>query len=287
MYFEGESFDQLYVEICNEIMNQGKNISPRGLETKEILGVILKLKRPRSRILNNPTRKFSLSYAFAEWLWIMKKTNKLDMIQFYAPSYHKYSDNGETLHGAYGPRIGDAIQKVIRLLQEDPNSRRALIPIYSKNDVGMNSKDIPCTSSLQFFIRENKLDLFVHMRSNDVYLGLPYDVFTFTMIQEYVAKILNIELGIYTHMVNSLHVYENQYEKIRKICLYNEKEVKEMEIMPKELINNQLKYLIFAEEMLRFGEIVDIEKLNDYFKSLFNYLIDYYNKLNKQEGVTT
>ncbi len=130
----------------------------------EVRGGVLKLRNPRTRRLQNEIRNLSPSFAIAEWLWCMQGSDELDLIQFYAPGYARFSDDGRTLHGAYGPRIRAKLAKVITLLRDDADSQRAVIPIYGPQDVGLASKDIPCTSSLQFLIRNGCLDMFVHMR---------------------------------------------------------------------------------------------------------------------------
>ncbi|MED3844426.1 thymidylate synthase [Geobacillus stearothermophilus] len=194
-----------------------------------------------------------MPFAVAEWLWCMKGANDLEMISYYAPSYRKYSDNGITLHGAYGPRIQKYLPKIINLLQKDEHSRRAVIPIYTIHDVAIESKDIPCTSSIQFLIRNGRLNLIVHMRSNDIYLGLPYDVFNFTMLQEYVARKLNVQIGTYTHIVNSLHYYKKNEETIKRIAYSAPAKAKEMPLMPKDDLDNRLQELIKYEEELRIN----------------------------------
>lgn len=85
------------------------------------------------------------------------------MIQYYAPSYNKYSDDENTLNGAYGPRIKKCLPQIIDLLQSDPDTRRAVISIYCENNAGLDSKDIPCTLNFHFLIRIKVLSTFVMM----------------------------------------------------------------------------------------------------------------------------
>ncbi|MCU4759618.1 thymidylate synthase [Bacillus cereus] len=278
MYLRDSSFDNLYAKICHNILQYGKEISPRGLKTREIMGSTLVLENPRTRILQNKIRNISLPFAIGEWLWCMQKSNLLDIIQYYAPSYYKYSDDGKTLHGAYGPRILEKLPGIITILKKDRESRRGVCPVFLDSDVNRDSKDIPCTTNLHFLIRNNKLDLIVHMRSNDIYLGLPYDVFNFTMIQEYCANLLDIELGTYTHMVNSIHVYENQYEKIHTIASNSPSKEIEMKRMPKRDLEKQMSHLLIAENLIRNGTDIDNFKLNEYFSFFLDILIEFQQK---------
>ena len=275
---EGYGFSEIYKKVCVNLLEKGNEISPRGMKTKEINGVIIKIQNPRTRILNSNLRKISLAFAIGEWLWCLSGREDLEMIQYYAPSYYKYSDDGLILNGAYGPRIKNSLDKIINLLKSDKDTRRAVIPIYSKEDAGKKSNDIPCTLSLQLFIRNNKLDMYTSMRSNDVFLGLPYDVFNFTMWQEYIACRLGVNLGTYTHMVSSIHVYEKDVCKLQHII--NLKEVKEniMLNMPKENIEEQVKNLIKMEENIRKGFIYNKKLISNYFQLLVEELERYHNR---------
>lgn len=278
MYIEEEGFSSIYIKLCKYLLENGELVSPRHMPTTEIRGVTLKILNPRTRILNKNVRNVSLSFAIGEWLWCMSGSNDLNVIQYYAPSYNKYSDDGAKLNGAYGPRIKSNIKKIINLLEEDKNTRRAVIPIYDKKDVGLDSNDIPCTLELQFMIRDNKLDMFTNMRSNDLYLGLPYDVFNFTMWQEYIASLLNINIGTYTHHVNSMHFYEKDKQKIVKASEVENPEENIMAEMPKENIEYQINRLIKMEEKLRKNLEIYDENQDDYFQFLINELIKYNRK---------
>lgn len=278
MFIEAEGFSEVYKKICKYLLNKGEKSCPRNMNTQETEGIVIKVKNPRTRIINNKLREVSISFAIGEWLWCMEGRNDLEMIQYYAPSYNKYSDDGKTLNGAYGPRIRKSLPQILELLKKDSDTRRAVIPIYDQRDVGLESKDIPCTLNFQFLIRNNKLDMIVNMRSNDIFLGFPYDIFNFTMWQEYVACKLNIEVGEYTHIVNNLHFYEKDREKVLKASLGQQIIENEMPQMPNEDLENQLSLLYEIEEKIRKKQKYDISKQNNYFVNLSKELERYNNK---------
>lgn len=281
MYIESNGFSEAYVKLCADLIKYGKKVSPRDMSTQELEGVTLKILNPRTRILSEEIRKISLSFAVGEWLWCLSGKDDLEIIQYYAPSYSKYSDDGMTLNGAYGPRIKRNITKIIDLLKKDMDTRRAVIPIYADRDVGLESNDIPCTLSLQFAIRNNKLDMFTTMRSNDIFLGLPYDVFNFTMWQEYIACMLNINIGTYTHNINSIHFYEKNREKIEKITKVKGIKENVMPEMPKEDIDFQINKLLDIEEKIRKNTIYDVIDQKQYFQFFTTILEKYNKKVNK------
>ena len=140
--------------------------------------------------------------------------NKVKDISRFAKKWVDISDDGETNNSAYGWRIFDKFgfnqwQHVKELLWKDPNSRQAVIHI--KDADNRPTKDVPCTVYLQFFIRNGKLNLSVHMRSNDIWMGVPYDMFSFTFLQMKMAMELGVEIGQYTHYAGSLHIYARDY----------------------------------------------------------------------------
>jgi thymidylate synthase len=168
-----------------------------------------------------PNRNWNMVYGLGEFLWYISGDNSLEMISYYAPSYTRFSDDNKTLYGAYGPRIKNCYMSAIEKLKKDPDSRQSIILIWKENDLEIETKDLPCTVYLQLFIRENKLNMIANMRSNDIWLGTPNDIFCFTLLQELIASNLNLELGFYQHNAGSLHVYENTIQKISKNNIIN------------------------------------------------------------------
>src|SRR5450759_4353018 len=100
------------------------------------------------------------------------------------------------------------IDNVINLLKKKSESRQAVIQLFDASDIVEVHKDIPCTCTLQFLIRQRRLNMITNMRSNDAFLGLPHDIFAFTMLQEIIARTLGVEMGTYKHAVGSLHLYD-------------------------------------------------------------------------------
>ena len=181
----------------------------------EVLNAISILKNPRNNMVQGE-RKMPVKYAIGELLWYLSGSNKLSAIAPYAKFWESISDDGETVNSAYGHKISsfygfDQWDYVKNLLIADKYSRQAVIHI--KNPSCEPSKDVPCTVSIQFHIRQGKLHCTTYMRSNDIWLGLPYDIFTFTCLQIKMAMELDVELGEYTHISSSLHLYEKDLKK--------------------------------------------------------------------------
>lgn len=177
----------------------------------EVLNAVTVIKDATRGIVQSDIRKMPLRYAVGELMWYMSGNNSLAAIQNYTSAWDRMSDNGLTVNSNYGWCIKhkygfDQWEYVKNLLRKDPNSRQAVIHIKTADT--HPSKDVNCTVCLQFFIREGKLHATVYMRSNDIWMGFPYDVFAFTAMQCKMAMELGVKIGTYTHIAGSLHLYE-------------------------------------------------------------------------------
>ncbi|MFD1608807.1 thymidylate synthase [Oceanobacillus luteolus] len=272
MYLMGDSIDDIYYDLAQNIMNNGEIVVARGAETKELRNVTITIKDPSKLLLLNAKRNISLKYAFGELFWYLSGSDELNFISHYAKSYGKYSDDGVRLNGAYGPRIIEQIEKIQELLTHDPNSRRAVISIYHDLELSLNSKDIPCTLNLQFLIRDNKLHLITTMRSNDLYLGFPYDLFSFGMIQRWLALKLNTELGTYTHFIGSVHIYKKHYDFFKSLDnTITENKLQNINIG--NILNN-IPLALEVERLTRTGKVHDnyLNNLDKDFRMLSKIL---------------
>ncbi|KPI15673.1 thymidylate synthase [Actinobacteria bacterium OK074] len=211
--FEGDSAALLFAEAVRATADHGRPISPRGLPTRELLGVRLTLTRPRARLLHlPPARILNPAFAAAETVWHLTGSDA-PWIFDYNGGLRQYADDG-VLRGAYGPRMRrwaghvDQLAEVVRTLREDPDSRRAVIQLYDPARDAAGHRDVPCTLGFRFHLRQGRLHMATTMRSQDVWVGFPYDLFFTTVLHELMAGWVGADLGTYHHYVDSLHLYE-------------------------------------------------------------------------------
>lgn len=284
-YFEAHTLDDLMHGVLDKLLSIEDTVNPSRGEMTEILGATLYLHNPRAR-LSRSESKGKIFSALGELLWYLSGENKLEFIEYYIPEvYNKESDDGINIRSGYGNRLFDfnnaginQIENVINLLSEKPASRRAVIQLFDASDLTSNYKSIPCTCTLQFINRNNKLNMFVNMRSNDAYLGLPHDIFTFTMIQEIMACSLGIEIGFYQHNVGSLHLYKKHHSKARSYLNEGWMNHKPMMPMPVTNLAESIKELKDIAEKIRNQSEVDVEStaLHNYWKDICRLLLAYH-----------
>lgn len=191
--------------------------SERGA-TYEFEDFLFKLDDPRDRIATESWRKMNIGFAIIDALSHIVGDNRVEPLLQFVPGFIQYSSNGKTIDGSYGARIhmNGQIHQVIKMLKENPMTRRAVISIYQGPlDLnGFGGVNTPCTLNFHFLVRNKRLHMKVMMRSNDVILGLTNDIFTFTMFHEYISAKTGIPLGDYTHFASSFHVYEKDLKTI-------------------------------------------------------------------------
>lgn len=136
----------------------------------------------------------------------------------------------------YHERIGNQLDFVIEELKRNPYSRRAVINTRN-NDVDMNTDHPACLQHIQFFIRDNALNMIVMMRSNDAVNATFMNMFAFIGLQKIVADKLGIKVGTYTHRANSFHVYEKDYSLFRSMVDTISKEIEHYDFLDKLAYN--------------------------------------------------
>lgn len=274
MYLGARTLDDLLEKVFRELLKSDNRVSPTKGDAREIFGVMLGIQYPRARLSRSDSRGNAIS-PIGEFLWYMAGSKNLDFIEFYIPGYGKFSDDGISVHGAYGPRLFHSdginqVEEVVKRLRDKPDSRKAVIQLYRAADLVSGAKDIPCTCTIQFVVRSRALRALVHMRSNDAFLGLPHDVFSFTMLQEYVARELGVGLGSYHHSVGSLHLYDRNFEEAKAYLDEGFQASKNMPPMPRGSQAGAIQGILEFARSLRSGDVqAEIpEILDKYWRDL-------------------
>lgn len=265
MEIAGDSLDDLLLCLYKALLaTDDQNQGSRGA-TKEILGLTLRLSNPRARISRSENRGKPFS-AIGELLWYLSRSDKLDYILPYLPRYADDAVDG-VLPGAYGPRMFsmrgsiDQIENVIHLLETTPGSKRAVVQLFNAEDLVKRLKEIPCTTTFQFHLRDSTLHMSVNMRSNDAYFGLPHDIFCFTMIQEMMARRLGTEVGEYIHHAGSMHVYEAYVDQLETFISEGFQQLRPMPPMPDGDPFEVISTILNAEDRCRHNESIDAAQL--------------------------
>lgn len=204
---------QALIQTAHHVLNEGRTVSPRGLETREVRHLSLTVLNPRDVLCTGIGANQNPRVIAAEAAQLIGGFSDPAFAIRHAPALTRFTNARGEFDGAYGPRVGHQLPAALMRLQADADSRQAIVAIWNDDDLlREHSLDYPCTLVLGFFIRDGLLELDVTMRSNDVNWGLKNDLFQFTQLQLTMAHALGIDVGPYRHTAFSMHLYERDYD---------------------------------------------------------------------------
>jgi thymidylate synthase len=278
-FFQCPTIDDLMHCVIAEILAHGDKIRPTKGDAIELTGVLLEVASPRARLSLTETRG-KLFSCLGELCWYLAKSKDISFIKYYIEKY-KDDANGDEISGGYGPRLFEwrgrnQLANVTRVLRSKRDSRNAVIQLYDAEDLERGHRSIPCTTTLQFMLRNGALHMFTCMRSNDVFLGLPHDFFCFTMLQEVLASDLGADLGVYKQAVGSLHLYSKHIDLAEQFLDEGwQPTTDKMPMMPKGDPWPGIKLLLMAESQLRLAGVLSdgiLEVVDPYWADLIRLL---------------
>ena len=196
-----------------------KKISKYGVEfadTRALFNVGFTIVKPEVRMIIDSKRKWSHEYAEAEWQWYLsgdRNISKLGDIYGKVPEiWKRMADPVGKVNSNYGWQWqrNDQIGYVIDLLKREMHTRQACISIYDGKEHDKFTTDTSCTYAVQFTNVDNRLNMCVTMRSNDLWYGFCNDQYQFSKLQEMISKRLEIETGVYYHFAHNMHLYNDK-----------------------------------------------------------------------------
>ncbi|GLI90896.1 thymidylate synthase [Bacillus subtilis] len=226
--FSGSNPAQIYLDALYKIQEEGENVSPRGMEVKEIRPASIEYTNPLNRVVFLEGRKMNPFFLGMESLWIACGRSDVEFLTNYNKGMAAFSDDGEFFNAPYGQRLRawntnsvsgfifnpiDQLIDVYEKLKKDKDSRQAVASIYNPlfDNVDVETLDRPCNLQLVFKIRNDKLTLTVYNRSNDIHYGVFTNLVQFSVLQELMAVWLGVGVGEYHQVTDSLHNYLNDF----------------------------------------------------------------------------
>ena len=203
-------------EAYNYFLNEIRSVGIDFAGTRALFNVGFTIIDPLANRIQNEERRWNLVYAEAEWQWYVSgdpSTKALgDIYGKIPPIWERMADKDGNVNSNYGwqAQRGDQLNKVVQMLEKNPETRQATISIYDGKEIDKYATDTPCTYAVQFTILNGKLNMCVTMRSNDLWYGFCNDQYCFSELQRYVAMRIDKEVGEYYHFAHNLHLYNNK-----------------------------------------------------------------------------
>jgi len=203
--------NEAYEYFHNEIIVNGIDFD----NTKALFNVGFTLENPLDNFITNKERNFNIDYAKAEWQWYLSGDPSIDKLgEIYGkipPIWERMATN-RMVNSNYGYQWqrNNQLGYVANKLKVFPNTRQATISIYDGKEHPKYTNDTPCTYAVQFTVLNDKLNMSVYMRSNDLWFGFCIDQYCFSMLQQTMSKMTGYDVGTYYHHAHNLHLYENK-----------------------------------------------------------------------------
>jgi len=228
-------FDQIYQDIVRKIMTEGEDELNKSKQagseraeyfTRAIPGMHFSTDIEKDGFPLLTLRKIPIKAPVAEQAWfIMGSRKPEDFLRNYTKIWDAFTNPGDVVTVAYGYRwrkhFGrDQLQLLIDLLKNEPGSRHGVIVTWDPSQDGLSlqkKKNVPCPYTFTVNIIAGRLHLHNIVRSNDVILGVPFDVFGFALLQCLLAQELGVRPGIYSHSISNAHIYDTHYEAAKEI----------------------------------------------------------------------
>ena len=201
-----------YEYLHDQILQHGVDFG----DTKALFNVGFYMTDPRDNRITNRERNWKEDYAETEWQWYLSGDPSVltlgDIYGKIPEIWKRMADSNGNVNSNYGWQWGrnDQIDYVVDLLKREKYTRQATLSIYDGKEHDKYTYDTPCTYAVQFTITDNRLNMCVTMRSNDLWYGFCNDQYQFSKLQEMISDEIKVDMGTYYHFAHNLHIYNNK-----------------------------------------------------------------------------
>ncbi|MFP7493843.1 thymidylate synthase [Terribacillus saccharophilus] len=108
----------------------------------------------------------------------------------------------------------DQLQEIIEMIKKTPDSRRLIVSAWNPEDVPTMALP-PCHTMFQFYVADNKLSCQLYQRSGDIFLGIPFNIASYSLLTHLIAKECGLEVGEFIHTIGDAHLYSNHLDQVK------------------------------------------------------------------------
>jgi Thymidylate synthase len=273
---KGRNINHVFYKLVDKFAEVGKLSQINGSKYLELYPVAIEIENPLERCLMVPNRRNNIFSTVAETIWVLSGSNKIEFLLRYLKRADKFSGDGETWRGAYGPRIMNKnginqFENCVKALKKNENTARACIALY---DPVLDSKykqiDVPCNNWIQFYIKNDRLNMNVVLRANDLIWGFSgINFFEWSVLMEIASNWLGKKIGEYNHFVGNMVIFERHFDRAEKIKNFKNREdiyfkLKKYDDLKVDLqqisYKKDLEIFMLLEKKFYMGEI-DVKEL--------------------------
>lgn len=214
-----------YLDLMSYILTNGVEKSDRtGVGTKSIFGYQMRFKLSGGFPLLT-TKKVHLKSVIYELLWFLQGSTNISYLREHGVSiWDEWADEEGELGPVYGSqwrswrgadgKTIDQIQWVVDEIKRNPSSRRLIVSAWNVAEIDKMALP-PCHTMFQFYVAEGKLSCQLYQRSADVFLGVPFNIASYSLLTMMMAQVTGYQAGDFVHTFGDVHLYNNHIEQAR------------------------------------------------------------------------
>ena len=223
-----------YLDLVRHVLENGEVKGDRtGTGTKSVFGYQMRFDLSKGFPMVT-TKKLHLKSIIYELLWFLKGDTNIDYLKENGVNiWNAWADKNGDLGPVYGFQWRnwnndgiDQIKILVKDLVKNPNSRRHLISAWNPSVLPDTSKSFesniangkaalpPCHAFFQFYVSNSKLSCQLYQRSADVFLGVPFNIASYSLLTMMIAQVCDLKLGDFVHTFGDAHIYSNHFEQM-------------------------------------------------------------------------
>lgn len=238
-----------YLDLLQKILDEGVDRTDRtGVGTRGIFGHQMRFDLNEGLPILT-TKKVPFSMLVYELLWYLRGDTNIKYLNDH--NVHIWDDWADE-NGELGPVYGkqwvrwegkdgeeiNQIKNVVEMLKKDPYSRRAVVSAWNVGDIqnlikGKKTAPPACHTLFQFYVQNGKLSCQLYMRSNDVFLGAPFNIAQYAILTMMIAQVTGLKLGDYIHTNGDVHIYNNHFDQVKLQLTRTPKKLPKLKLNPK------------------------------------------------------
>lgn len=216
---------QQYLDLLTRVLDEGVHKSDRtGTGTLSVFGHQMRFRMSDGFPLLT-TKKLHLKSIIYELLWFLKGDTNVRYLQEHGVRiWNEWADeNGDLgpIYGRqwrawkdYGGGFVDQISEAVETIKHNPDSRRIIVSAWNVADLPA-MKLPPCHAFFQFYVAGGKLSLQLYQRSADIFLGVPFNIASYSLLLLMMAQVCGLQAGDFVHTLGDAHIYDNHLEQIK------------------------------------------------------------------------
>ena len=213
-----------YLDLLRDVRDNGVMKTDRtGVGTKSVFGRQMRFDLNQGFPLLT-TKKVHLKSIIYELLWfIAGDTNIAYLKEHGVRIWDEWADENGDLGPVYGQqwrswptpdgKTIDQLSRVIEQIKNNPDSRRLIVSAWNVAEVDKMALP-PCHSLFQFYVADGKLSCQLYQRSADMFLGVPFNIASYSLLTMMVAQVCGLKLGEFVHTTGDTHIYTNHFEQV-------------------------------------------------------------------------